>query len=103
MMTNGFNRLSGLVWFSSQGKSKVYLDGSRETARVFGSGDDQLVDVRVAVVLEVEVFGQSDVTSRRSDVERTGAFGVAFHRVADLPFGERFGADRDDAKQQPEI
>ena len=56
--------------------------------------------MRVAVVFEVEVFGQSHVARRRSDVERTGALVLRLERVADLPLGERFGPHRDDAKQQ---
>ena len=76
-----------------------YLDGGGETARVFGGGDDETVDVRVAVVLKVEVFGQADVAGGRSDVERPGALVLRLQRVADLPLGKRLGPHRDDAKQ----
>ena len=74
-----------------------YLDGGGETARVLGSGDDQLVDVRLSEVLKVEIFGQTDVAGRRSDVERPGALSLRLQRVADLPLGERFRPHRDDA------
>ena len=74
-----------------------YLDGCRESAGIFGSCDDQLVNVRLSKILKVQVLGQSNVAGRRSNVESSSALAVGFQRVADLSFGERFRPHRNDA------
>ena len=80
-----------------QQTARAYLDRRGETARVLGGRHDQLVDVRLAEILKVEILGQTHVARRRSDVERAGALALRLEGVADLALGERFRPHRDDA------